>query len=134
MQHTNGSLFIAIILHHRLFIRWFVTFHLFIKLIYRASCSPSQGPCCTNVCTLKLGDKCRDDNGCRDPSYCDGNAPQCPPSVNKPNKTICNNEFVCYMGVSNLYFIQDYTDTENSCGFCTNISYSVTCVSLHNLH
>jgi disintegrin and metalloproteinase domain-containing protein 10 len=63
-------------------------------------CSPSQGPCCTASCTLKYGDKCRDDNGCRDPSYCDGRMPQCPPSVNKPNKTICNEEFVCYMGVS----------------------------------
>ncbi|XP_059610319.1 uncharacterized protein LOC132257444 [Phlebotomus argentipes] len=64
----------------------------------RALCSPSQGPCCTVGCTLKLGDKCRDDNGCRDPSFCDGRMPQCPPSVNKPNKTICNKEFVCYMG------------------------------------
>lgn len=40
-----------------------------------AKCSPSQGPCCTIECALKLGDKCRDDNGCRDPSYCDGKAP-----------------------------------------------------------
>ncbi|KAL5283829.1 hypothetical protein ACFFRR_006237 [Megaselia abdita] len=64
----------------------------------RAMCSPSQGPCCTTDCKLKFGDKCRDDNGCRDPSFCDGRMPQCPPSVNKPNKTICNKEFVCYMG------------------------------------
>lgn len=63
-------------------------------------CSPSQGPCCTPECSLKYGDKCRDDNGCRDPSYCDGRMPHCPPSVNKPNKTICNKEFVCFMGVS----------------------------------
>lgn len=63
-------------------------------------CSPSQGPCCTAECSLKYGDKCRDDNGCRDPSYCDGRMPHCPPSVNKPNKTICNKEFVCFMGVS----------------------------------
>ncbi|XP_068157635.1 uncharacterized protein Kul isoform X1 [Drosophila tropicalis] len=63
-----------------------------------ARCSPSQGPCCTTDCKLKFGDKCRDDNGCRDPSFCDGRVPQCPPSVNKPNKTICNKEFVCYMG------------------------------------
>lgn len=68
--------------------------------LYRAQCSPSQGPCCTASCTVKYGDKCREDNGCRDPSYCDGRMPQCPPSVNKPNKTICNEEFVCYMGVS----------------------------------
>lgn len=64
----------------------------------RAHCSPSQGPCCTATCTLKFGDKCRDDNGCRDPSFCDGHSPQCPPSINKPNKSVCNKEFVCYMG------------------------------------
>ncbi|KAF2363411.1 Disintegrin domain [Trinorchestia longiramus] len=61
-------------------------------------CSPSQGPCCTHECTLKEGDKCRDDNGCRDTAFCDGQGPQCPPSINKPNKTICNSEFVCYRG------------------------------------
>lgn len=59
-----------------------------------------QGPCCTSGCTLRNGDKCRDDNGCRDASFCNGRSPQCPPSINKPNKTICNEEFVCYMGVS----------------------------------
>ncbi|XP_077562411.1 disintegrin and metalloproteinase domain-containing protein 10-like [Haemaphysalis longicornis] len=61
-------------------------------------CSPSQGPCCTQDCVLKIGDKCRDDNGCRSASYCDGEGPQCPSSTSKPNKTICNEEFVCYMG------------------------------------
>lgn len=61
-------------------------------------CSPSQGPCCTQDCVLKLGEKCRDDNGCRSASYCDGDGPQCPSSTSKPNKTICNEEFVCYMG------------------------------------
>uniref|UniRef100_A0A0K8SE87 ADAM10 endopeptidase n=4 Tax=Lygus hesperus TaxID=30085 RepID=A0A0K8SE87_LYGHE len=61
-------------------------------------CSPSQGPCCTAECGLKFGDKCRDDNGCRDSSYCDGRGPHCPPSINKPNKTVCNEEFVCFMG------------------------------------
>ncbi|XP_074038980.1 disintegrin and metalloproteinase domain-containing protein 10 isoform X1 [Leptinotarsa decemlineata] len=61
-------------------------------------CSPSQGPCCTSNCQVKFGDKCRDDNGCRDESFCNGRDPQCPPSINKPNKTICNKEFVCFMG------------------------------------
>ncbi|RWS16823.1 disintegrin and metalloproteinase domain-containing protein 10-like protein, partial [Dinothrombium tinctorium] len=71
-------------------------------------CSPSQGPCCTQDCRVKVGNKCRDDNGCRTASYCkypfknetkfSFSGPQCPPSTNKPNKTICNNEFVCYMG------------------------------------
>ncbi|KAJ8983191.1 hypothetical protein NQ317_016410, partial [Molorchus minor] len=57
-----------------------------------------QGPCCTSDCQVKFGDKCRDDNGCRDESFCNGGDPQCPPSINKPNKTICNKEFVCFMG------------------------------------
>ncbi|EEB13829.1 adam, putative [Pediculus humanus corporis] len=68
------------------------------KLTPNSICSPSQGPCCTSECQLKFGDKCRDDNGCRDSSYCDGRSASCPPSVNKPNKTICNDEFVCFMG------------------------------------
>lgn len=67
-------------------------------------CSPSQGPCCTQDCKLKVGNKCRDDNGCRTASYCNGQGPQCPPSTNKANKTICNDEYVCYMGVSNIFF------------------------------
>ncbi|XP_059488590.1 disintegrin and metalloproteinase domain-containing protein 10 [Neocloeon triangulifer] len=68
------------------------------RLTPKSSCSPSQGPCCTSECQLKYGDKCRDDNGCRDASYCDGRGPACPPSTNKPNKTVCNEEFVCFMG------------------------------------
>ncbi|CAH0552456.1 unnamed protein product [Brassicogethes aeneus] len=68
------------------------------KLTSRSVCSPSQGPCCTSECKVKFGDKCREDNGCRDESFCNGRDPQCPPSINKPNKTICNKEFVCFMG------------------------------------
>jgi len=61
-------------------------------------CSPSQGPCCTDECQLRYGGKCRGDNGCRDSAYCDGSGPKCPASNNKPNKTVCNEEFVCFMG------------------------------------
>lgn len=32
--------------------------------------SPSQGPCCAHDCRLTVGNKCRDDNGCRTASYC----------------------------------------------------------------
>ncbi|KAG5872426.1 hypothetical protein JTB14_038189 [Gonioctena quinquepunctata] len=68
------------------------------RLTPKSTCSPSQGPCCTSDCQVKFGDKCRDDNGCRDESFCNGRDPQCPPSINKQNKTICNKEFVCFMG------------------------------------
>ncbi|KAL0132759.1 hypothetical protein PUN28_000474 [Cardiocondyla obscurior] len=61
-------------------------------------CSPSQGPCCTGECDYRFGERCRDDNGCRDASFCNGDSPYCPPSINKPNKTICNRELVCFMG------------------------------------
>ncbi|KAG6456568.1 hypothetical protein O3G_MSEX009796 [Manduca sexta] len=63
-------------------------------------CSPSQGPCCTASCTLKFGDKCRSDNGCRDAAHCDGKRPACPASRHKPNRTRCDKELVCYMGCS----------------------------------
>ncbi|XP_049946248.1 uncharacterized protein LOC126428361 [Schistocerca serialis cubense] len=68
------------------------------RLTPRSACSPSQGPCCTTDCQIKFGDKCRDDNGCRDASFCSGRNAMCPPSLNKPNKTVCNEEFVCFMG------------------------------------
>ena len=64
------------------------------------ACSPTQGPCCSQECAFKEEDKCRDDNGCRDVSYCDGASAQCPESDLKPNKTVCNKEYVCYKGVS----------------------------------
>ena len=35
---------------------------------------------------------------CREESFCDGTAPTCPLSQVKPNKTVCNKEFVCYKG------------------------------------
>ena len=59
-----------------------------------------QGPCCTASCTLKFGDKCRSDNGCRDAAFCDGKRANCPQSRHKPNRTRCDKELVCYMGVS----------------------------------
>ena len=60
---------------------------------YQAS---SQGPCCDRDCRFNVGNQCREDNGCRDESYCDGRGTACPPSILKPNKTVCNEEFVCF--------------------------------------
>ena len=64
----------------------------------KKDCSPSQGPCCNFDCSFKLGEKCLDDNGCRAESFCDGTAAACPWSQVRPNKTVCNKEFVCYKG------------------------------------
>ena len=64
-----------------------------------AVCPPSQGPCCNRDCSHNVGAQCREDNGCRADSFCDGSGVQCPPSVLKPNKTVCNQEFVCFQGV-----------------------------------
>lgn len=62
----------------------------------KMACSPTQGPCCTAGCEFAVGSKCRDDNGCRDESFCDGFTAACPASDLKPNKTVCNEEYVCY--------------------------------------
>lgn len=68
---------------------FYMSFYLIIFIcsfrVYKFS-STHQGPCCTHDCQMKRGAKCRDDNGCRDSSFCDGRGPQCPPSTNKPNK------------------------------------------------
>lgn len=72
-----------------------------------------QGPCCTNDCFFKNGDMCRDDNGCRGESFCDGRGPQCPNSDLKPNKTVCHQEFVCYKGVSGFFDLSFQQTTIN---------------------
>ena len=68
------------------------------ELTYRANTyqASSQGPCCDRDCRFNVGNQCREDNGCRDESYCDGRGTACPPSILKPNKTVCNEEFVCF--------------------------------------
>ena len=72
-------------------------------------CSPSEGPCCNQDCSYNIGMQCRDDNGCRDQSYCNGQGTHCPASQLKPNKTICNEEFVCFQGVLILIQIIKHT-------------------------
>ncbi|XP_037090955.1 disintegrin and metalloproteinase domain-containing protein 10-like [Pollicipes pollicipes] len=63
-----------------------------------AQCSPSQGPCCNSTCELGYGQQCRNDNGCRATSRCNGRSPHCPPSIRKPDRTVCNEYNVCYQG------------------------------------
>lgn len=94
-------------------------------------CFPFQGPCCTGECNLRFGDKCRDDNGCRDASFCDGRSPYCPPSINKPNKTICNRELVCFMGVD-ISLIKNHTCalikwTNTICFTCAKLVFQQEC-------
>jgi hypothetical protein len=62
-----------------------------------------QGPCCARQCSFQVGNKCREDNGCRDESYCNGRGTACPASQLKPNRTVCHDEFVCFLGVSQFF-------------------------------
>ena len=80
------------------------------------TCSPTQGPCCTHECSFKSGGMCRDNNGCREESFCDGTTALCPMSVLKPNKTVCNKEYVCYKGVKEHSF-----HSKSSTGFLLDI-------------
>ena len=89
-----------------------------------------QGPCCTESCQLRYGVKCRDDNGCRDAAFCDGTGPRCPPSNNKANKTVCNEEFVCFMGVSFSLFTFDDVSWFH---FLTTTTTGVHGIDLHRL-
>lgn len=68
------------------------------KLRPNKMCSPTQGPCCTSDCRLKFAEKCKDDNGCRSASFCDGWSAKCPKAMHKPNRTKCLKDNVCFMG------------------------------------
>ncbi|XP_035379510.1 LOW QUALITY PROTEIN: disintegrin and metalloproteinase domain-containing protein 10-like [Electrophorus electricus] len=70
------------------------------KLKPNKVCSPSQGPCCTAVCTYKSSnEKCREESECAHPGMCNGASAQCPTSEPKANFTACNGETqVCLNG------------------------------------
>ncbi|XP_064471223.1 disintegrin and metalloproteinase domain-containing protein 10-like isoform X2 [Ornithodoros turicata] len=65
-----------------------------------ATCSPSQGPCCTDKCAYETRDKlCKLETDCTELSYCNGIQANCPAPVHKKNKTECNNGTqVCWSG------------------------------------
>ena len=62
--------------------------------------SVPQGPCCNDTCEFGYGQECRNDNGCRAKARCNGRSAECPPSIQKPDRTICNEGNVCFKGVS----------------------------------
>ncbi|KAF0313192.1 Disintegrin and metalloproteinase domain-containing protein 10 [Amphibalanus amphitrite] len=68
-----------------------------------ARCSPSQGPCCNDTCEFGYGQECRNDNGCRAKARCNGRSAECPPSIRKPDRTICNEGNVCFKGCEPEY-------------------------------
>ncbi|KAM5194678.1 disintegrin and metalloproteinase domain-containing protein 10-like isoform 2-T2 [Mantella aurantiaca] len=64
-------------------------------------CSPSQGQCCSQLCTLKpKGDRCRDEAECTFEDFCTGESPKCPNPTAKENYTLCNYRTrICLNGV-----------------------------------
>lgn len=73
------------------------------KLRPGATCSPSQGPCCSHSCNYVPGANsllCRASTGCIDAAHCDGTSSLCPNSTKKPDMTLCNGKsLVCEDGV-----------------------------------
>lgn len=67
-----------------------------------AVCSPSEGPCCTNVCQYSANTiRCREETGCQLAANCDGNSATCPVSGHKANTTSCGTSEdyrVCFNG------------------------------------
>ena len=65
-----------------------------------ATCSPSEGPCCSEKCRFETSDKqCRHETECTLESFCNGYRAACPPAPAKANKTECNGGTqVCWAG------------------------------------
>ncbi|XP_077994066.1 disintegrin and metalloproteinase domain-containing protein 10-like [Glandiceps talaboti] len=72
------------------------------KLKGGATCSPSEGPCCTPQCeffTAVANETCSLASECSEASYCDGSGVTCPPAETKDNRTACNaDRQVCWGG------------------------------------
>ncbi|XP_061539640.1 disintegrin and metalloproteinase domain-containing protein 10 isoform X1 [Phycodurus eques] len=64
-------------------------------------CSPSQGLCCSQDCSLKSGGQtCDEETDCQKESICSGLSPLCPDPSPKANLTICSQGTrVCLNGV-----------------------------------
>lgn len=74
------------------------------KLKPGKACSPSQGPCCDNMCNFASQNTvCMHNNECSNDVYCTGKNATCPrtnPVFFKPDKTECNSGTqVCKAGV-----------------------------------
>uniref|UniRef100_T1IKY2 Peptidase M12B domain-containing protein n=1 Tax=Strigamia maritima TaxID=126957 RepID=T1IKY2_STRMM len=74
------------------------------QLINTAQCSPRNGPCCTQDCTLVAADDkmlCSN-NECMKNEFCNGVDSLCPTPVSKADGSVCNNGFgVCIRGQCN---------------------------------
>ena len=56
-----------------------------------ASCSPSEGVCCTSDCTFAQVDvECKASTGCSAASTCSGSSAICPPGEPRPDGTECD--------------------------------------------
>ncbi|XP_073239875.1 disintegrin and metalloproteinase domain-containing protein 10-like [Porites lutea] len=71
------------------------------QLLPGKTCSPSQGPCCSNDCTIEQNTTlCLEETECSDASFCNGISATCPAPRHKANLTVCNHGTkVCASGV-----------------------------------
>ncbi|XP_030622036.1 disintegrin and metalloproteinase domain-containing protein 10 [Chanos chanos] len=99
------------------------------KLKPGASCSPSQGPCCTPTCAFKMNTEiCRDESECAHKGKCNGLTAQCPTSEPKNNFTSCNGETqVCINGVCSGSICQKYGLEECTCAVEENADETQLC-------
>ncbi|XP_064486372.1 disintegrin and metalloproteinase domain-containing protein 10-like isoform X2 [Ornithodoros turicata] len=65
-----------------------------------ARCSPSNSRCCNRDCSISNSTQvCRHEDDCNYSTYCDGVTDVCPPSVSKPNGTLCSSDTqICQNG------------------------------------
>ncbi|XP_057687379.1 disintegrin and metalloproteinase domain-containing protein 10 [Corythoichthys intestinalis] len=87
------------------------------KLQPGKSCSPSQGPCCTEVCSFKDQlHSCSKESECAFEGMCDGTTAQCPTAQPKENFTSCHEDTqVCIKGVCSGSICEKYSLEECTC-------------------
>ncbi|XP_077569691.1 disintegrin and metalloproteinase domain-containing protein 10 [Stigmatopora nigra] len=87
------------------------------KLQPGKSCSPSQGPCCTELCSFKDQlNSCSKETECAYEGMCDGSTAGCPAPRPKDNFTSCHEDTqVCISGVCSGSICEKHNLEECTC-------------------